>query len=109
MKTKIIKKNFHLSKLDKLAKRLIYTKLANITVGQLVVYENQQKHQFGPDGSSLTAEIYLQDGKFFSEVAFGGSIGAAEAYILDYWSTNDLTMIIRILFDNFHVLFFKIG
>ena len=44
MKTKIIKKNFHLSKLDKLAKRLIYTKLANITVGQLVVYENQQKH-----------------------------------------------------------------
>ena len=104
MKTKIIKKNFHLSKLDKLAKRLIYTKLANITVGQLVVYENQQKHQFGPDGSSLTAEIYLQDGKFFSEVAFGGSIGAAEAYILDYWSTNDLTMIIRILLKNRSVL-----
>jgi cyclopropane-fatty-acyl-phospholipid synthase len=104
MKTKIIKKNFHLSKLDKLAKRLIYTKLANITVGQLVVYENQQKHQFGPDDSSLTAEIYLQDGKFFSEVAFGGSIGAAEAYILDYWSTNDLTMIIRILLKNRSVL-----
>jgi len=104
MKTKINKKNIHLSKLDKLAKRLIFSKLAKITIGQLIIHENRNTHQFGTSNSALSAEIFLHDGKFFSEVAFGGSIGAAEAYILNYWSTDDLTMIVRILLKNRTVL-----
>jgi cyclopropane-fatty-acyl-phospholipid synthase len=46
----------------------------------------------------------VNDPRFYSEIAFGGSIGAGEAYMLGYWSTDNLTAAMRILLQNRDVL-----
>ncbi|MDG1713199.1 MAG: cyclopropane-fatty-acyl-phospholipid synthase [Woeseiaceae bacterium] len=93
-----------LSKFDELAKRLVFSRLKLLNIGKLIIHENDQKYQFGSIESELAAEIYVHDRKFYSEIAFGGAIGAGEAFILNYWTTSDLTSIIRILLQNRSVL-----
>ena len=41
---------------------------------------------------------------FYTEMAFGGSIGAGEAYMQGYWSADDLTAVMRIILQNRDVL-----
>ena len=93
-----------LSKFDELAKRLVFSRLNLLNIGKLIIHENDQKYQFGSIESELAAEIYVHHRKFYSEIAFGGAIGAGEAFILNYWTTSDLTSIIRILLQNRSVL-----
>ena len=93
-----------LSKFDELAKRLVFSRLKLLNIGKLIIHENDQKYQFGSIESELAAEIYVHHRKFYSEIAFGGAIGAGEAFILNYWTTSDLTSIIRILLQNRSVL-----
>jgi cyclopropane-fatty-acyl-phospholipid synthase len=52
----------------------------------------------------LSGTVYIHDLRFYSELAFGGSIGAGEAFMLGYWSTPDLTLVMRILLNNLHVV-----
>ena len=93
-----------LSKFDELAKRLVFSRLKLLNIGKLIIHENDQKYQFGSIESELAAEIYVHHRKFYSEIAFGGAIGAGEAFIINYWTTSDLTSIIRILLQNRSVL-----
>ena len=104
MNNKTPSDNISLSKFDEFAKNMIFKKLSLITQGSVVIFENDDKHHFGLNNESLVAEIYVHHRKFYSEIAFGGSIGAAEAYILGYWSTNDLTSVVRVLLQNRSVL-----
>ena len=46
----------------------------------------------------------VHDPRFYAEIAFGGSIGAGEAYMQGYWSADDLTALVRILLSNRDVL-----
>ncbi|MEO7727774.1 MAG: cyclopropane-fatty-acyl-phospholipid synthase family protein, partial [Burkholderiales bacterium] len=46
----------------------------------------------------------VHDPRFYSEVAFAGSIGAGEAYMQGYWSVDDLTALMRILLQNCAVM-----
>jgi cyclopropane-fatty-acyl-phospholipid synthase len=48
--------------------------------------------------------VRIHDDRTFAEVAFGGSIGAAEAYMLGYWDADDLTTALRVLLANRAVL-----
>jgi len=48
--------------------------------------------------------VHVHDPRFYSEIAFGGSIGAGEAYMQGYWSVDDLTALVRILLQNRAVL-----
>ncbi len=48
--------------------------------------------------------MHVHDPRFYSDIAFGGSIGAGEAYMQGYWSVNDLTALVRILLLNREVL-----
>ena len=96
MNNKTPSDNISLSKFDEFAKNMIFKKLSLITQGSVVIFENDDKHHFGLNNEPLIAEIYVHHRKFYSEIAFGGSIGAAEAYILGYWSTNDLTSVVRV-------------
>jgi cyclopropane-fatty-acyl-phospholipid synthase len=52
----------------------------------------------------LGARVRVHDARFFGEVAYGGSVGAGEAYMLGYWSADDLTAVMRILLHNREVL-----
>ncbi|MEJ2286007.1 MAG: cyclopropane-fatty-acyl-phospholipid synthase [Desulfobacterales bacterium] len=47
--------------------------------------------------SSLQAEITVRHSLFYSRILFGGSIGAAEAYMEGLWYADDLPVAMRIL------------
>ena len=94
------------SGLDVIARRAVRARLESLGVGQIVLSENGSHESFGEltDELPLTAQITVHDPRFYSEVAFGGSIGAGEAFIQGYWSCDELTTLVRILLRNREVL-----
>jgi cyclopropane-fatty-acyl-phospholipid synthase len=85
-----------------LAKHLILKLLSKIETGQVVVREGERTDTFGkvtPD-FPLAAAITIHDPKAYPRIAFGGSIGAAEAYMLRHWDVDDLTALVRIVIRN---------
>ena len=91
---------------DRLSRRLLTTKLAGISSGQLVFHDGNDVEVYGAARSDncLRAVVRIHDQRFYSDVVLGGSIGAAEAFIRGYWSTDDLTAVIRIFVANRDVL-----
>ena len=49
---------------------------------------------------SLAAKIEIRDPRFYRHMVFGGSLGAAEAYIRGYWTCDDLVSLVRIFCRN---------
>lgn len=92
--------------LDRLARRKVLDRLGRIENGELLIREGSRSRTIGRRDAAdgLHAEIRIQDPRFYSDVAFGGSIGAAEAYIRGYWEASDLTAVVRLLLRNRHVL-----
>jgi cyclopropane-fatty-acyl-phospholipid synthase len=89
-----------------LAERLVRRRLANIRDGLLVIDDGHRAQSFGRPTArcSLVATVRVHDRRFYGEVAWGGSVGAGEAYMLGYWSADDLTAVMRILLCNRDVL-----
>ncbi len=48
----------------------------------------------------LSATVFVQHPQFYSDVALGGTIGAAEAYMQGRWTCDDLTSLMRLLVRN---------
>ncbi len=94
------------ARLDKLARRIVLSRLAALTAGEITLVEAGRTRRFGRANAAcpLAAEIQVRESKFFSDVAFGGTVGAGEAYIHDRWRCTDLTALIRILLANRDVL-----
>ncbi len=63
------------------AKAQILKRLQNIHIGQLVLIDGDEQHVFGQQGH-IQVNITVHDPRFYGEIAFGGSIGAGEAYML---------------------------
>jgi len=101
-----IKKEHKAFWLDRLAKPGVLSQLKKITKGQLVVIDNGVTHHFGEVSAQadllVTIEVFHQ--RFYSSIAFGGSVGAGESYIYGDWSCSDLTALVRLLLQNRNVL-----
>jgi cyclopropane-fatty-acyl-phospholipid synthase len=93
-------------KLDGMARRILFNRLNQITDGQLIINDSGAQHVFGEitPHCNLNITINVKDARFYSDIVFGGSIGAGEAYMFDYWDTNDLTGLIRLFILNRDVL-----
>lgn len=87
-----------------LLRRAVLRQLANLRHGLLLVHEGSEVLHFGKPQSSQRAEIRVNDPAVWGLVAGNGSIGAGEAYIHGYWSTPDLTAVVRIFVANLDVL-----
>lgn len=89
-----------------LLKRGLLRQLAHLRHGQLTLVEAGERQLFGqPDAHAhLRAEIQVHDEAFWPMVAGNGSIGAGEAYMQGYWSSPDLTAVIRLFVVNLDVL-----
>ncbi|WP_027590250.1 cyclopropane-fatty-acyl-phospholipid synthase family protein [Pseudomonas sp. RL] len=89
-----------------LLKRGLLRQLAHLRHGQLSLVEAGERQLFGqPDAHAhLRAEIQVHDEAFWPTVAGNGSIGAGEAYMQGYWSSPDLTAVIRLFVVNLDVL-----
>ncbi len=86
-------------KLDRMARRSIFSLLSKIKHERITIVEGNHRYPFGEksDTSSLQAEVTVFRSLFYSRILFGGSIGAAEAYMEGLWSANDLTVVMRIV------------
>ncbi|MHA6494059.1 class I SAM-dependent methyltransferase [Pseudomonas borbori] len=87
-----------------LLRRAVLGQMSRLRHGQLVVVEGDERLEFGDAHSSLSAEIHIQDAAVWGLVASNGSIGAGEAYIHGYWSSPDLTAVVRVFVSNLDVL-----
>lgn len=80
------------------AKSQILKNLRQLKLGQLKIIDGNEVYRFAGNGNDeISATIYVHDARFYGEIAFGGSIGAGEAYMLGYWTADNLTDVIRIM------------
>ncbi len=87
-----------------LLRQTVMRQLRQLSHGHLAIVEGDERLEFGDPHASLRAEIQVQDGALWGMVAGNGSIGAGEAYIHGYWSTPDLTAVVRVFVSNLDVL-----
>ena len=105
--TKPIKRKPRAAWLQKFAKKQVLKKLEKLAQGQLTLIDGDERYQFGSTTnktSELSAKVTVFDPHFYGEIAFGGSIGAGEAYMLGYWQADNLTNVIRIMAANQNVM-----
>lgn len=92
--------------LDAFARRIVLSRLEQLTDGQVIVRDRSERHAFGhltkefPDA----VELRVNDPRFYSDIAFGGSIAAGETYIRGYWSCKSLAKFLQIMVRNRPVL-----
>ncbi len=87
-----------------LLRRGVLRQFKRLRHGQLVVYEGNSRHVYGAAGAKIQGEIHIQDAAVWGLVASNGSIGAGEAFIHGYWTSPDLTAVIRVFVSNLDVL-----
>ncbi|NWB26003.1 SAM-dependent methyltransferase [Pseudomonas gingeri] len=87
-----------------LLRRGVLRQLGTLRHGQLLLVEDGERQLFGTVGESLLGEIHIHDPAAWGMVAGNGSIGAGEAFIHGYWSTPDLTAVVRVFVSNLDVL-----
>lgn len=87
-----------------LLRRGVLRQLGRLRAGQLVINEGDDRHVFGNADAPVQAEISILDPAMWGMVAGNGSIGAGEAFIHGYWTSPDLTAVIRVFVSNLDVL-----
>ncbi len=92
--------------LDAAARRAVHARLARLREGRITLVDGDERLRFGRTTRTcpLAVEVQVRDSRFYSELAFGGSVGAGEAYMHGYWRASDLTALVRILLGNRDVL-----
>ncbi|MGB8425169.1 MAG: cyclopropane-fatty-acyl-phospholipid synthase family protein [Desulfobacterales bacterium] len=88
--------------IDRVSRRIFLALLSKIRKGRLLLVDNGRRHVFGERHltGGLSAEIRVRHPRFYSRAILGGSIGAGEAFMAGWWSTDDLTALIRIVIQN---------
>ena len=91
--------------LDGLARKAVMQRLGQLDTGNLTLVDNGAEQVFGSGlEGDIEARITVLDQRFYSELAFGGSIGGGEAYMHGYWMCDDLVSLVQLLLRNRHVL-----
>ena len=92
--------------IDRWCRNLFLEKLEKLEIGEIQLIDTDGSHSFGRSDKNnpLTVAINVTDQRFYSDIAFGGTVAAGEAYIQGYWSCSNLTDLIRIMIGNRHIL-----
>ncbi len=80
-----------------LSRRAVLRRLDGLTGGTLVIREGTKTWRFG-EGPEVRVEVLGSD--FWGAVAFGGTVGAGEAYMDGLWRCDDLVGVGRLLLRN---------
>jgi cyclopropane-fatty-acyl-phospholipid synthase len=104
-KQNIFPRDRQIGLLDRIAKHAVINRLRGVSYGSLVVHDHEESHEFGaPENDELSATIFVKHPSFYKQVAFGGTIGAGEAYMAGHFECSDLTAAVQLLLRNRHVL-----
>jgi cyclopropane-fatty-acyl-phospholipid synthase len=97
--------NHSTSFLEGFMRNVFWRRMEKLQHGRLLCIEGGQRRAFGDPGEiPLAATIEIRDPRFFRYVIFGGTLGAAEAYIEGFWVCDDLVALVRIFCRNADVL-----
>ncbi len=86
----------------RLARRHVITLLSSLKGGSLTLVESGCIQRFGDYGASdgIDARVRVLDARLYGMLLCRGSIGAGEAFMEGYWTSPDLTAVIRLLGRN---------
>ncbi len=87
---------------ERLARWFVLRDLRVLEHGELLLEEGppespRQRRLGTPAPDGLTAELRVRDPAFWSRVALGGSIGAAEAFVEELWDSPDPADVVRLV------------
>lgn len=87
-------------------KRRLLGELTRLDHGHLSLIDGNERYEFGAvnaaDGPRATVRVHHPE--VYRQMALGGSVGSAEAYMDGAWDCDDLVALIRILVRNREVL-----
>jgi len=89
--------------LARLGRRLLLKQLRGFEHGEIRLIEPcGREHVFGRRhaGFNLGCTLYFDRAQAFADAAFGGTVGAGEAYIRGLWRCDDLVTLVRIFIAN---------
>jgi len=101
---KTTRKGFPL--LNRLSRNLLFSLLAEIERGLIIIEEGGTYYSFGKvvESCPVTARLEVKSPDFYSMITLGGDIGAGEAYILGYWDSEDPADLVRVITSNPQIL-----
>lgn len=91
---------------EKFAREAVFKMLGKLQVGSLTLHEGPLSHHFGKEGDAQEpqAEVHIHNPAMYGRMLSGGSIGAGEAYIKEYWSSPAPVEVMRLFSANLPVL-----
>jgi len=95
------------SALAALGRRLLLGQFAALRDGELNIIEwDGSHHRFGSRTPRLdiAVTLHIDHPQLYADAAFGGTVGAGEAYIRGLWRCDDLTGLVRIFVANREVM-----
>src|SRR6185295_19741788 len=94
------------SLLARLGRRLMLSRLAEFTRGELRVVEPDGERIYGrrSEDCNVACTLFIDHPQTWADAAFGGTVGAGEAYIRGLWHSDDLTSLVRIFVANRDVM-----
>jgi len=84
--------------------KLVQRHLKAIQWGQIVLVEDQETTKFGDSSASVACHLQVNNPAVYTKILSSGAVGAAEAYMDGDWTTDNLTMFIRVMLRNRDVL-----
>ena len=92
--------------IDEFARKGVMERFAKISCGQIRITDSSGEAIFGSsdNSSKLCVDIKVIDQRFYSDLAFGGTVAAGESYMQGCWTCSDLTTLVRIMVRNRHVM-----
>ncbi len=94
------------TQLENFARRMVHSRLSKLRNGQVTIKEGDSVVVYGSqtEACQLAAVLQVERPAFYGDIAFGGSIGAGEAYMQGHWRCDELSDLLRILLINRDVL-----
>jgi cyclopropane-fatty-acyl-phospholipid synthase len=90
-----------IGKIGQFLRKRVIAKLERLRAGHMTLIDGESQYQFkGEECTELKATVQVLDPEFYFYLAFGGSVGAGEAWIKGYWKSPDLTAVIRLFAVN---------
>ena len=87
-------------------KRRLLGQLTQLRHGHLTLVDGAERYDFGSvkADEALRATVRVASPEVYRQMALGGSVGSAEAYMDGAWDCDDLTALVRIMVRNREVV-----
>jgi cyclopropane-fatty-acyl-phospholipid synthase len=81
---------------DRIARGFVHRSLRRLGRGRVRLIEKGSVQEFGAPDGAPSATISVHDAAAYRAILYGGTIGAAEAYMDGLWSCDDLPSLVRL-------------